>query len=140
MKDFDFRDSTQKKQPKKPTVTNKHIEATRKTNPRRTRRFKQKPQQQEAEVVKETFLTTKISENYEGKIEGIIAYISTLPKHLQKIINFNPIKSVVARQGYTMYVIKGGYTLKITETKLGNKHKLLVEFKEKKKRTLTKYI
>jgi hypothetical protein len=139
MKDFNFRESTRKKEPKQQRVTNKHIEATRRNNPPKTKRTKPKPQQQyqEPEV---RYLSTELSKNYEGKVEGIMAYIKTLPKDIQKLIHLNPIKTVLARQGHSRYVMKGNLTLKITDVKQGKKNRLLIEFKEGKKRTLTTYI
>ena len=45
MKNFNFRESTHKKQPKQQRVTNKHIEATRRNNPPKTKRALPKAKQ-----------------------------------------------------------------------------------------------
>jgi accessory colonization factor AcfC len=145
MNKFNFEASTPQRKPKKPTITNKHILDTRSNNPKRTKRKKEVIEEAkhaviQEQAVEENSLTTTISENYEGKVGGIIAYIDSLPKHLQVIIRTNKVKTTLARQGYTMYVLEGGATLKITETKLGNKHKLFVEVKQGKKRLMSKHI
>ena len=80
-----------------------------------------------------TFLTTTISENYKGKIGGIVAYIKTLPQAIQDLINNANLKTVVARQGYNMYVLDNKLTIKIKDEKLGNKNYLRIYITEGKK-------
>lgn len=135
---FKFRSHNPEK-PKKPKITNKHILGTRQDNPKKTRK-KHKPYKKHEVERTPVYLSTKVSENYEGKVEGIIAYIKDLPAEIKILLDTNEVETVVARQGYTMYKLNGGITVKITETKLGNKHKLYVEIKFGKKRLISNYI
>lgn len=143
MKQFDFKANkpTRKaSKPSEPKITNPHIIDTRSDNPKRTKRKKKVLVTDTAPTVKAkdlkqdniTTLTTKISENYEGRVDGIIAYIDSLPQHIKTFIQTNQIKTTLARQGYSMYVLEHGFTLKITDVRINGKPKLNVVLKQGK--------
>lgn len=123
-----FNDLTAK--PKKKEITNKHIIETRGDKPKviRKKKFRDKSK----EKIKNT-LSTKLSENYEGKVDGIIAYIDTLPLAIKDLLNNGNLKTTVIRQGYSMYVLDNKITIKIKDEKLNNKNYLQIRITQRKK-------
>ena len=91
-------------------------------------------------IIASNGLSTTISEKYEGKVEGIVAYIQSLPKDIQTFITTNKVLKTVSRQGYNMYVLEGKITIKISEVLFDNKNKIKLEIKEGKKHILNTYL
>lgn len=136
----EFRNLTGKpKKDKKVAITNKHITDTRPT--KNKKRQKRKVNQTNPTVNNTiTELTTSISDNYQGKVDGIIAYIKTLPQEIQTLLNNSSLKRVTARQGFSMYVLENGFTIKIKDETLGKKNYLRIVVSQKRKELFNKRI
>lgn len=128
--------------PKKKEVTNPHVKATRKKVAKKSKaKHKEYPKTPSQSYNRTSNgLSTSISEKYEGQVEGIIAFINTLPPMLQHFITNNKVLKTVSRQGYTMFVLEGKVTIKIEEVKFNLKNKLKVTIKEGKKHIVNRYI
>ena len=75
-------------------------------------------------------LNLDISEKYEGEINGVAGLIKKLPKEIQTFINNANLISTVARQGYTLYKLDNGHTVKLTDVTIGKHNKLNIIIKK----------
>lgn len=121
------------KKGKKKQITNKHITDTRPKKRKRTKKSNNNSNKKFIVDNSNTFLSTQISANYEGKVDGIIAYIKTLPKDIQMLINNSNLKKTTVRQGFSMYVLDNGVTIKVKDEKIGKKNYLRVQITKGRK-------
>lgn len=121
------------KKGKKKQITNKHITDTRPKKRKRTKKSNNNFNKKFIVDNSNTFLSTQISENYQGKVGGIIAYIKTLPKDIQMLINNSNLKKTTVRQGFSMYVLDSGVTIKVKDEKIGKKNYLRVQITKGRK-------
>lgn len=112
--------------PKKEKIKNKHITDTRPTKQKRNKKKTIIKNNNTVVNNNNIALTTQISVNHEEKVDGIIAYINSLPQQVQDLIKNANLKTVVARQGYSMYVLDNKLTIKIKDERLGNKNYLRI--------------
>jgi hypothetical protein len=71
---------------------------------------------------------------------GLSNDISNLPQEVQQFINNSKIKQIKINASESTYILDNGFTLKYSETKLGNKHKKHIVLRKGKKTFIDTYI
>lgn len=80
-------------------------------------------------------LSVEISKNWKGKSpDNLIGVLGTLPKEIKTLFSNSELKTVVARQGYSLFILDNHFTFKIKDVKIGNNHKQEITIKHGKKR------
>lgn len=134
----DFKSFEKKKKQK---ITNPHVKATRNRQvSKKSKKVEYPKTSSESFNIFKNGLSTSISDNYEGQIDGIIAFIKTLPQTIQYFLHNNKLLKTTSRQGYTMFILEGKITIKIKEVKFDLKNKLEVTIKEGKKIIIHKFV